>query len=276
MLRYDIRTGVKKIKTKSVIAISTMGLVLGGGGLSLAIFGTAHASGSDYSTFGAVTIVSGGNPGSAAQLTSDPTVAPGYGGIDFSPSSPISWSNLSTLSADFNVTDDGCGGGSPRIVLNIDTDGNGTADGDVSISLGPSPNFTGCSTNTWISTGNLIGNTDAGRYDFSHLGGSTFTTYSGAPASVMNGSVVGASIVVDGSWNSSATGGDSEQTVLVDNLNINGDITTFEPVPSMETCKNGGWSQFTNPSFKNQGQCVSYAQHTNSVGQDDVHAKSVR
>jgi hypothetical protein len=26
-------------------------------------------------------------------------------------------------------------------------------------------------------------------------------------------------------------------------------------------CKNGGWKNFTSPSFKNQGQCVSYANH---------------
>lgn len=26
-------------------------------------------------------------------------------------------------------------------------------------------------------------------------------------------------------------------------------------------CKNGGWKTFTNPSFKNQGQCVKYAVH---------------
>jgi hypothetical protein len=60
MLKYDIRSGVKKIKTKTAlaisgatlgfaglalafIAISALGLVLGGGGLSLAIFGSAHA-----------------------------------------------------------------------------------------------------------------------------------------------------------------------------------------------------------------------------------------
>jgi hypothetical protein len=25
-----------------------------------------------------------------------------------------------------------------------------------------------------------------------------------------------------------------------------------------EQCKNGGWKNFSNPSFKNQGECVSY------------------
>ena len=30
-------------------------------------------------------------------------------------------------------------------------------------------------------------------------------------------------------------------------------------------CKNGGWKTFTNPSFKNQGQCVKYAVHAHKA-----------
>jgi len=130
---------------------------------------------------------------------------------------------------DFNVTDDNCGGGSPRVQIRIDTTGDGISDGSVRVALGPSPGFTGC-TAGWQSTGNLIGNEDAGRYDYSVFGGSPFTTYSNAPAAVMAGDVVGIFIVVDGSWSAAATGGDGEQTTLIDNINLNGDITTFDPV----------------------------------------------
>ena len=28
-----------------------------------------------------------------------------------------------------------------------------------------------------------------------------------------------------------------------------------------EQCKKGGWARFTNPTFKNQGECVDYANH---------------
>jgi hypothetical protein len=35
------------------------------------------------------------------------------------------------------------------------------------------------------------------------------------------------------------------------------------------SCKHGGWRQFKNPSFKNQGQCVSYFNHHNGKGKDD-------
>lgn len=30
-----------------------------------------------------------------------------------------------------------------------------------------------------------------------------------------------------------------------------------------DQCKNGGWQTFTNPSFKNQGDCVSFVNHMN-------------
>jgi choice-of-anchor C domain-containing protein len=34
-------------------------------------------------------------------------------------------------------------------------------------------------------------------------------------------------------------------------------------------CKKGGWQTFTNPTFKNQGACVSYFVHQNSQGDQD-------
>ena len=42
--RYDIYKGLTKIKTKLAYTVTGLGLVLGGGGLSLAAFGTAHAA----------------------------------------------------------------------------------------------------------------------------------------------------------------------------------------------------------------------------------------
>ena len=38
---------------------------------------------------------------------------------------------------------------------------------------------------------------------------------------------------------------------------------------SKQQCKKGGWKQFTNPSFKNQGRCVAYVNHHNGKGKDD-------
>jgi hypothetical protein len=45
----------------------------------------------------------------------------------------------------------------------------------------------------------------------------------------------------------------------VDGLEMNGTIYDFNPRPfTKEDCKNGGWQNFTDPVFKNQGDCVSY------------------
>ena len=44
-------------------------------------------------------------------------------------------------------------------------------------------------------------------------------------------------------------------------IGVSGNDTTynFEAAPTdKDQCKDGGWQNFTAPSFKNQGQCVSY------------------
>lgn len=245
------------------------------GGMSAVALGvgvtvvTAFAA-TTYTPGGDAIIVAGGNPGKAAQIRSDAGITPSYGFVRVTPDTPIAWEDLDVLSTDFNVTDDSCGGGSPRIQIALDTNNDDLFDGNVHIAFGPSPSFAGCTTG-WQSTGNLIGNADAGRYDYSAFGGSAFTTYSNAPASVLTGKVLRISVVVDGSWSAAATGGDSEQTVLVDNITLNSDVTTFDPVlvappTDKEMCKKGGWKIFNNPSFKNQGACVSFVESNDRAG----------
>ncbi len=55
------------------------------------------------------------------------------------------------------------------------------------------------------------------------------------------------------------------KVVTAENTVLTGDTTTIFPpvtvVTNKDACKNGGWKTFTNPSFKNQGQCVSFANH---------------
>jgi hypothetical protein len=41
---------------------------------------------------------------------------------------------------------------------------------------------------------------------------------------------------------------------------------TSGPPTSKSACKKGGWKTFTSPSFKNQGQCVSYVNHHSKHG----------
>jgi hypothetical protein len=45
MLRYDIRTGVKNIKTKTVIAVSAVTLGVSGLGMAVAVPALSHAAG---------------------------------------------------------------------------------------------------------------------------------------------------------------------------------------------------------------------------------------
>jgi hypothetical protein len=45
------------------------------------------------------------------------------------------------------------------------------------------------------------------------------------------------------------------------------------PPTSKSACKHGGWKSFTNPSFKNQGQCVSYVNHHTKHGKSHAHSK---
>lgn len=255
-MRYSIHAGVTKTKL-NVQKLAMAGVALAFAA-SIATVGSPASAAAGHTLFGDASVVPGGNPGNAASLPSDTSLPNGYGGVHVVLPAGIPWASLATLSTDYNVTDDNCGGGSPRVSLGIDTNSDSAADGYVHVALGPSPAFTGCAAG-WQTTGNLIGNSDAGRYDYSQFGGSPFTTYSGAPASVLAGTVVKAFVVVDGSWSAAATGGDSEQTVLVDNLTVNSLLVTFEPDPTKESCKGGGWQTMTSPGpFKNQGDCVSY------------------
>ena len=52
-------------------------------------------------------------------------------------------------------------------------------------------------------------------------------------------------------------------TADLGNITFNGQsqVTLTGGPTSKKQCKHGGWRSFTSPSFKNQGQCVSWFQH---------------
>ena len=66
----------------------------------------------------------------------------------------------------------------------------------------------------------------------------------------------------------------------VTNISVNGVAEVPAPVPSQPTptskdqCKHDGWKTFTNPKFKNQGQCVSFVEHQTSHGQARLEAEA--
>jgi hypothetical protein len=142
-------------------------------------------------------------------------------GASFSGTAVTTFSSITTLSTEFNVTDDDCAGGSPRFQVRVQTP---SGEKNVFVYLGPTPSFTGCSQNVWIASGNLIGSAD-GRYDTSQVqAGTQVSTYAQALALVGTYQVTGISLVVDSGWAFS----DKEQTVDVRNVKVNSS-TFFTP-----------------------------------------------
>ena len=180
-----------------------------------------------------------------------------YSGIAFDVAEGTTVADLSTLSTDYNVTDDDCAGGSPRFQLALDDDADGTSDGNVFVYLGEAPNFTGCAENTWESSGELIGSTEE-RFDLTQFGGEFYSTNEDLIAQLGDAEILEVTLVADGGWAFE----DGEQTVLIDNVSVNGTDYEFTASPTTTNeCKNGGWKSYTNPTFKNQGQCVSSVQN---------------
>ena len=169
-------------------------------------FGGATVSG------GVLTLVS--NTGDAG-ATNDAS------GATFTDTGVTTFSSITTLSTEFNVTDDDCKAGSPRFQIRVMTP---SGEKNVFVYLGPAPSFTGCSPNTWIASGNLIGAAD-GRFDTSQVqAGTQVSTYAQALALVGSLNVTGLSLVVDSGW----AFDDKEQTINVRNVKVNSH-TFFEP-----------------------------------------------
>jgi hypothetical protein len=238
-------------------------------GLALAFSGSALAA--DPTTFGAATI-----DGGVAKLVSDTSVAgtpnDDFAGVSLPLPAGLTLAQVTQLSAEFNVTDDDCAGGSPRFVVNY------AGGQSFSVYLGPSPNFTGCTANTWLSSGNIAGTAETLRVDTSHLtGGSVNSTWAQAIALVGNQPITSINLVVDGSWKLA----DLEQTVLVRNVKLNNEtfLVPKAAQPKLnpaQLCKaqltamgsrsafNELWSvSGTSNGF---GKCVSAVAHARNAG----------
>ena len=217
-------------------------------GIGLIAVAAAVASiGVGYSLLGdAAYLTPGHNSNRAVSLTSSGSTGT-YSGVDIAVPKGLKFSELTNLATDFMITAGDCGGGSPRFQVNVGGQ-------NVFVYLGSAPNFINCDKNTWLSTGNLIASTDL-RFDTSKVGGKFYDDHAGALALVGGQVVTGIQLVVDSGWMFGPSG---TQTVVVDNVVVNGVTATFEF--TMDDCKNGGWQNFVSAPgpFKNQGQCVSY------------------
>ncbi len=195
---------------KLMVTIVALGVMLVGArvaaaaGISASLFGGAVAETSDVKLTSDLTDVSAAND---------------FSGIKLTLPAGTTFASLTRLGTDFNPTVGGCGGGSPRFSIQLASGKN------VFVYLGPSPNFTGCTLNSWQSSGNLIGNNDTGRYDTSQVQADTQSnTYAGALALVGSQQVTEIDLVVDAGWFFNP----KTQTVLARNVQVN-DQTFFAP-----------------------------------------------
>ena len=249
---YRLQTGIKYAKRKiSIIAVGLMAIAFP---VVMAISnGTASAVVSNsYSLFGDAAIVQPGYASAnAAQIESSATVTPGYGGVDFGiPNGVTTLNTLNNLSTEYMFTQGSCGGGAPRFVATVTTP---SGSQNVNFYIGPAPNYTSCPPNVRSNTGNLASPTNL--VDATQLGGGFYEPYAAVQASYGSYPVTDVFVVTDAYWFAGT------QTVQVDNTQINTNTYTYEPAPTKNSCKKGGWMTLQDASgnsFKNQGDCVSY------------------
>lgn len=206
---------------------------------ALALAATAPALAADGSTtFGGATVENG--TATLVANVGNASTADDFSGVTVPVPTGLTFGQITELSAEYNVTNDDCGAGSPRFQIKV-------GGKNVFVYLGPAGTFTGCAQNTWLSTGNLVGTADACRVDTSQFtGGTQCSTWAAAVTLLGSQLVEGVSLVVDSSWNSPTQTNpaftDKEQTVLVRNVKLN-DKTYFVP-----TQPGGGGGTKVNPT----------------------------
>jgi hypothetical protein len=221
----------------------------------LAVVAAAAALAAAPSAAADATVTLGGGATSANGVltlvsnTADASTANDWSDTIFTNTGVTTLSSLTRLSTQFNVTDDACGLGSPRFVIVFGSKA-------VPVLLGTKGAGVGevsCEANTWLSSGNLVGST-ARVFDLSQFGGRQDATWAELVALVGSTPITDIRLAVDSAGGQT----DGEQTVLFRSIHING-LTFFANSPrTLAACKKGGWREFTDPRFKNQGQCVKY------------------
>jgi uncharacterized membrane protein len=194
----------------------------------------------------------------------------------------VALSNLTSLDYYTYVSHSGSGGQAPYIDLYVDNDNNGTRDDILTFEPIYNPSQGAVALNTWQHWNALTG-----LWWSDSMGGPpplfTLSSYIAThpDARIVNsggGGVILAAGCGGAAWTSFV--GNADKLTI----GVGGTDTTydFEPAAaggggtptSKDQCKHGGWRSFTNPSFKNQGQCVAYVNHHNGKGKDDAKAGS--
>ncbi|HLJ69599.1 MAG TPA: hypothetical protein VKX16_19760 [Chloroflexota bacterium] len=110
---------------------------------------------------------------------------------------------------------------------------------------------------TWRQDVNLANPaiTDLSIYDSNHQQvGTTDTVYATSPGGPFASSDLRGNGYV---WITLWQNGFANDVLGLDNVRT-GPVAGMFPPTSKDQCKNGGWQNFNNPTFKNQGDCVSY------------------
>lgn len=204
-----------------ILAVTMVGLA--GAAIPAAAQGT-------FTLFGDATPVPGG-----VQIRSA-TTGPGYGGIAFEPSGPLTLGSLTTLSTDYKFTSGDCGLGAPRFSIV-------TPSGNAFVYIGPAPSYTNCPAGQQ-STGNLLA-PGVGKFcDLSQLGGTFYDLCSKLQTPLYaNIPVTEVDLVTD----------NGNSTLIVNNFTVNGDVKSA-PMGRV-TFLNGGSYQF---GAWNVGQCSGF------------------
>lgn len=287
MIKYDIRTGARKIKTKTLMAVSGATLGVAGIAMAVAMPFAAKAAGTqvvvtptntqgwstaDTRPGGAVNFVNDstapGNPHAGAlQLTTDNSnngaVPPTFTAkAQYLHEANVPLANVSELSYSTMQNSASFPQGDPSYQLLVNLGG---TTGFTTLVFEPYENtsqgiVTPGSWQSWnVATGDMWSSRSYSGGTCTVVaggGGAPYYTLAQLQSNCPDAVVVGFGVNV-GSNN-------PNYDVEADLVDFNGTTYNFEPyavATDKDACKNGGWtglSDATGNSFKNQGDCVSY------------------
>ena len=185
-------------------------------------------------------------------------------------------SDLTSLSYSTYVQQDGSGGQAPYIILQVDYDNNGTLDDFLffepvyqdatffpsnpqpSLVVGQWQTWDALNGGWWSVFGTAGANPGTGVKSLSDIiaaePDATIVNSTNTSGTVFGGVRLVAGFGA-GAWDNFIGNADA----FTIGVNCENTVYNFEAEPtSAEQCKKGGWSTFTTPTFKNQGQCIQY------------------
>ena len=137
--------------------------------------------------------------------------APADSALVYTPSSTLTVSDITNLTAAYAFTTGDCHGGSLRWSITI------SPKHSIFVYYGAAPNFTDCTTANQ-STQNMVSLTDL-RFDTSQVGGTFYDTWAHALTLVGTDTVADVALVIDSGW-----GGD--QVLTLGTVSVNGNVWT--------------------------------------------------